>query len=678
MPPMSPGFDKAALRRQIDDHTLLLRTIREDGVSLRSEVGGRRHRGRCPFHSERSPSFVVFRDAGYYCFGCGAAGRNAVDYLLARGVADFVSALAYLGLRTGPRSYLPPVAPPDPTPAPSADRLPARDPDVTYDYRDAAGVLRYQVCRWNLTPAEQEIAGKTKLFRQRRPQERGGWTWTSVPEAERLLYHLPEIAGADPGTPVWIVEGEKDANRLSAVGLLATTNSGGADHWPANAAAVLAGRACILVPDHDERGAGHARLVADELRLAGATVRILDLAAAWPACPEHGDVSDFLAAHHPDALRVLANVTPPLPALDPATGELLIADGAVPDAAVEALVAALQAQVAAGPVGTVADAALLATLQAQVAALEQEKAVLSARQAQIDALLLGNAALHTADRVGLYAYQRLLDERHLAPGSTVEVCQATLAKEWGVSADTVSRWMDRWQEMGLAYHTTPLETVAVLDARGRPVLDKRGQPRVRYNTRTVLNCAASPLDGVVTVLVSPPGKKGQRQGGVRVPTPCPACGAPADDQEPVPAYRCRRCHHTYTAADVPDSAPMETASAPTPLPAGAATARQDAPLPFVGSPTAGGASLRAVADAVRAEWAPAPAVDPVPDPAEGPPLEPDAPDYWQGCPRCHQVNPRRWPSGGWLCGCRFDPPIPPPPPPDADGACALEPTGGSP
>src|SRR5579871_2244393 len=52
-------------------------------VSLTGVIGrrtklvrkGREHSGLCPFHNEKTPSFTVNEDKGFYhCFGCGAHG----------------------------------------------------------------------------------------------------------------------------------------------------------------------------------------------------------------------------------------------------------------------------------------------------------------------------------------------------------------------------------------------------------------------------------------------------------------------------------------------------------------------------------------------------------------------------------------------------------------------------
>ena len=45
---------------------------------------------------------------------------------------------------------------------------------------------------------------------------------------ERVLYRLPEVLAAGE---VWVVEGEKDADSLAALGIVATCNAGGAGKW---------------------------------------------------------------------------------------------------------------------------------------------------------------------------------------------------------------------------------------------------------------------------------------------------------------------------------------------------------------------------------------------------------------------------------------------------------------
>ncbi len=48
-----------------------------DLIAQRVELkkAGRYFKGLCPFHREKTPSFVVYPDQGtYHCFGCGAGG----------------------------------------------------------------------------------------------------------------------------------------------------------------------------------------------------------------------------------------------------------------------------------------------------------------------------------------------------------------------------------------------------------------------------------------------------------------------------------------------------------------------------------------------------------------------------------------------------------------------------
>jgi DNA primase len=57
--------------------------------------------GCCPFHNEKTPSFHVVQDKGFYhCFGCGQHG-NAVDFIMAIEGLDFAQAIARLAELTG-------------------------------------------------------------------------------------------------------------------------------------------------------------------------------------------------------------------------------------------------------------------------------------------------------------------------------------------------------------------------------------------------------------------------------------------------------------------------------------------------------------------------------------------------------------------------------------------------
>jgi DNA primase len=62
---------------------------------------GRRYQGLCPFHTEKSASFSVNPELGYYhCFGCGAGG-DAITFVREIEHLDFVGAVERLAARAG-------------------------------------------------------------------------------------------------------------------------------------------------------------------------------------------------------------------------------------------------------------------------------------------------------------------------------------------------------------------------------------------------------------------------------------------------------------------------------------------------------------------------------------------------------------------------------------------------
>jgi DNA primase len=58
---------------------------------------GANYGGCCPFHDEKSPSFMISPAKGFYkCFGCGAGGADAIKFVMAAERLDFLPAVKYL------------------------------------------------------------------------------------------------------------------------------------------------------------------------------------------------------------------------------------------------------------------------------------------------------------------------------------------------------------------------------------------------------------------------------------------------------------------------------------------------------------------------------------------------------------------------------------------------------
>src|ERR1700745_1857412 len=62
---------------------------------------GREYAGLCPFHHEKTPSFYVVEDKGFFhCFGCGAHG-DAIGFVMRADNLDFIEAVERLAGEAG-------------------------------------------------------------------------------------------------------------------------------------------------------------------------------------------------------------------------------------------------------------------------------------------------------------------------------------------------------------------------------------------------------------------------------------------------------------------------------------------------------------------------------------------------------------------------------------------------
>jgi len=148
----------------------------------------------------------------------------------------------------------------------------------TYDYVDEQAKLLYQVVRY-----------EAKDFRQRRPKDGGGWTW-SVKGVRMVPYRLLDLMAAGPERGVLILEGEKDVDRAAGIGIIATTNAMGAGKWRPEYNEHFRGRRVYIIPDNDKPGRDHAQQVAMNLYGIAKSVKVVEL----PGVPEKADLSVWL------------------------------------------------------------------------------------------------------------------------------------------------------------------------------------------------------------------------------------------------------------------------------------------------------------------------------------------------------------------------------------------------
>lgn len=160
---------------------------------------------------------------------------------------------------------------------------PARREVARYHYTDASGTVLYSKVRM-----------EPKTFRQCRQSD--GRTIWSLGDVPRVLYRLADVrAAVAAGQPIYLAEGEKDADALANKGVTATTWTEGAwrasntPKWRSAYTEALAGAHVVIVRDRDPAGIHTAVTIAELLLPVAASVLVTEPATG-------NDVTDHLNA----------------------------------------------------------------------------------------------------------------------------------------------------------------------------------------------------------------------------------------------------------------------------------------------------------------------------------------------------------------------------------------------
>jgi RecA-family ATPase len=159
-----------------------------------------------------------------------------------------------------------------------------------YEYVDRDGVVLYRTVRI-------ERPGQKKTFVAQLPDGRGGWVAGKLGDTPRVLYRLTDFRAAistaslkDEAMPtIYLVEGERKADKLASWGLFATSCAFGCKGWRKSYAEDLAGCTVIILPDNDDEGRGFAERAAQDIEKARGTAHIIEL----PGLPDKGDIVDW-------------------------------------------------------------------------------------------------------------------------------------------------------------------------------------------------------------------------------------------------------------------------------------------------------------------------------------------------------------------------------------------------
>lgn len=182
------------------------------------------------------------------------------------------------------------------------DKLGLSFSDISGDREKKPFQRKKVIAVYEYTNGTRKVRYEPKSFTW---EHKSGNKWESGRgDAPHVLYQ----AGT-PGDPVYLVEGEKDADNVGKnLGLYAVSPENGAgkgSKWLDQYTQELRGQNVVILPDNDDVGREFMQHVADELLSVAQSVKILDLSKVWSDIPEHGDISDLIDQVGSDTVKAM-------------------------------------------------------------------------------------------------------------------------------------------------------------------------------------------------------------------------------------------------------------------------------------------------------------------------------------------------------------------------------------
>lgn len=166
---------------------------------------------------------------------------------------------------------------------------------ATFEYIDLDGHVRFRTHR--IEPGRN---GTSKEFRYDRPS--GGAWLPGLGDELQLPYGLTSVAFADGAADLYLVEGERKADKLISWGLQALSLKN-IDKWFDRFAGFFKGRRVFILPDNDDAGERYAAKAAELIGSSASIVRLPGLADGRDILDWDGGLADLLAlsseAHDP-------------------------------------------------------------------------------------------------------------------------------------------------------------------------------------------------------------------------------------------------------------------------------------------------------------------------------------------------------------------------------------------